>query len=204
MARHLIVGAGPVGNAVACELLDRGEQVTFVTRGGNGIAGTERVAADATDANRLGELAEGAVAIYNCVNPPYHRWATDWPPVANALLAAAESSGAVLAITGNLYGYGPVDRPMTEDLPLAATGVKGRVRAQMWHDALALHETGRPSATHIVTAIACTEGIEQIRRRHPGVRIWAGDVDDELTARGYIVPGLGDAGDLAYGNKRQA
>ena len=113
MARHIVVGAGPVGSAVARELLDRGARVTVVTRGGNGIAGTERVAADATDANRLGELAEGAVAIYNCVNPPYHRWATDWPPVANALLAAAESSGAVLAITriptlGSLAGMAAI------------------------------------------------------------------------------------------------
>ncbi len=67
-----------------------------------------------------------------------------------------------------------------------------------------LLENGQPAVTHLVTAIACTEGLEQVRRRHPNVRIWAGDVDDELTARGYIVPGLGDAGDLAYGSKRQA
>jgi uracil phosphoribosyltransferase len=68
----------------------------------------------------------------------------------------------------------------------------------------AMQENGRPAAIHIVTAIACTEGIEKIRRRHPDVHIWAGDIDEELTARGYIVPGLGDAGDLAYGNKRQS
>lgn len=67
-----------------------------------------------------------------------------------------------------------------------------------------LLENGRPAEIHIVTAIACSEGIDQIRRRHPEARIWAGDVDEELTARGYIVPGLGDAGDLAYGSKRQA
>jgi nucleoside-diphosphate-sugar epimerase len=53
------------------------------------------------------------------------------------MIRAAQATGAVLAITGNLYGYGPVSGPMTEDLPLAATGRKGRVRAKMWHDALA-------------------------------------------------------------------
>jgi uracil phosphoribosyltransferase len=68
----------------------------------------------------------------------------------------------------------------------------------------ALRENGTPSAIHIVTAIACTEGIDLIFRRHPDVYIWTGDVDDELTARGYIVPGLGDAGDLSFGSKRQA
>ncbi|MEO6887356.1 MAG: NAD-dependent epimerase/dehydratase family protein [Jatrophihabitantaceae bacterium] len=142
MTRHVIVGAGPVGNAVARELLGRGEQVRVITRRGTGIAGTEPIAADASDATRLGELTAGATAIYNCVNPPYHRWPQDWPPVANALLAAAESSGAVLATTSNLYVYGIVDGPMTEATPMAATGTKGRVRAQMWRAALALHETG--------------------------------------------------------------
>jgi len=62
---------------------------------------------------------------------------------------------------------------------------------------------GRPSAIHIVSAIACTVGIEYVQREEPSVTIWCGDIDDELTAKGYIVPGLGDAGDLAYGNKLQ-
>lgn len=47
--------------------------------------------------------------IYNCVNPAYHRWATDWPPIAAALLDAAERADALLVTMGNLYGYGPVD-----------------------------------------------------------------------------------------------
>jgi nucleoside-diphosphate-sugar epimerase len=46
----------------------------------------------------------------------------------------------------NLYGYGPVDGPMTEDLPLAPTSVKGRIRARMWRDLLAAHEAGRVRA----------------------------------------------------------
>lgn len=66
-----------------------------------------------------------------------------------------------------------------------------------------LKDEGPPSEIHIVTAIACTVGIEYLRREEPGVKIWCGDIDDELTAKGYIVPGLGDAGDLAFGNKVQ-
>jgi nucleoside-diphosphate-sugar epimerase len=143
MGRQVIVGAGPVGTALARELLSRGEEVRIITRSGSGIDGVDKVAANAADANRLAELADGAVAIYNCVNPPYDRWVQDWPPVADALLSAAERSGAVLAITGNLYGYGPVDAPMTEETPLAATGTKGRVRNKMWLDALAAHRAGR-------------------------------------------------------------
>jgi uracil phosphoribosyltransferase len=66
-----------------------------------------------------------------------------------------------------------------------------------------LREEGKPAEIHIVTAIACTVGIEYVKRSEPYCKIWCGAVDDELTAKGYIVPGLRDAGDLAYGNKVQ-
>lgn len=143
MDTHLVVGAGPVGTATARRLLADGQRVRVVTRSGSGPEGAERVKADAADATRLAQLAEGAVAIYNCVNPTYSRWETDWPPVAAALLHAAETSGAVLATVGNLYGYGRVHGPMTEDTPPAATGHKGKVRNAMWRDALVAHEAGR-------------------------------------------------------------
>ena len=66
-----------------------------------------------------------------------------------------------------------------------------------------LKAEGRPKEIHIVAAIACTVGIEYVKREDPSVTIWCGDIDDELTAKGYIVPGLGDAGDLAFGVKIQ-
>lgn len=66
-----------------------------------------------------------------------------------------------------------------------------------------LKAEGKPKNIHVVVAIACTVGIEYVKREDPSVTIWCGDIDDELTAKGYIVPGLGDAGDLAYGVKVQ-
>jgi uracil phosphoribosyltransferase len=66
-----------------------------------------------------------------------------------------------------------------------------------------LKEEGKPKAIHVVAAIACTVGIEYVLREEPSVTVWCGDIDDELTAKGYIVPGLGDAGDLAFGTKVQ-
>jgi uracil phosphoribosyltransferase len=66
-----------------------------------------------------------------------------------------------------------------------------------------LRDEGEFRELHIVCAIACTVGIEYVSRAEPKATIWCGDIDDELTAKGYIVPGLGDAGDLAYGVKLQ-
>lgn len=66
-----------------------------------------------------------------------------------------------------------------------------------------LKEEGKPKEIHIVSAIACSIGIEYVKREEPSVTIWCGDIDEELTAKSYIVPGLGDAGDLAYGVKTQ-
>jgi nucleoside-diphosphate-sugar epimerase len=150
MARHVVIGAGPIGSGTAMRLAEAGHEVRVVTR--RGVArrhpGIEAVAADAADPVRLTEITAGAAAIYNCANPPYTSWASDWPPLASALLAAAEANDAVLVTMSNLYGYGPGSRqPMTEDLPLNATGTKGRVRAQMWLDALAAHEAGRVRVT---------------------------------------------------------
>ena len=66
-----------------------------------------------------------------------------------------------------------------------------------------LRDDGVPAEIHIVCAIACTVGIEYVQRNEPKVKIWCGAIDEELTAKSYIVPGLGDAGDLAYGSKIQ-
>lgn len=66
-----------------------------------------------------------------------------------------------------------------------------------------LREEGHPREIHIVVAIACTVGIEYVIRSEPNVKIWCGAIDEELTAKGYIVPGLGDAGDLSFGAKVQ-
>ena len=151
MSLHVIVGAGPVGTGAAKLLAARGERVRIVSRRGAGPAhaAIERVTADATQADRLAELATGAAALYNCANPLYHRWLSDWPPLAASLLSAAERSGAVLAVASNLYGYGPVTGPITDATPLAATHPKLRLRAEMWREALARHEAGRLRVTEI-------------------------------------------------------
>jgi uracil phosphoribosyltransferase len=82
--------------------------------------------------------------------------------------------------------------------PMLATGASLAASLQ------ALEDNGKPAQIHVVSAIAASVGIEYIIREFgEKLYIWCGDIDDELTAKGYIVPGLGDAGDLAFGPKTQ-
>jgi nucleoside-diphosphate-sugar epimerase len=142
---HVVVGFGPAGAAAA-----RGHAVRVVTRSARRPEpGIEHVALDAADGARLTEAVRGATALYACAAPPYHRWVTGWPPLAASLRTAAETTGAVLGMPGNLYGYGPVDGPLAEDLPLAATGPKGRVRAASRKAARDLHEQARIRAVEV-------------------------------------------------------
>jgi nucleoside-diphosphate-sugar epimerase len=144
MALHVVVGKGPVGTTTAEALVARGHEVRVLSRsGGRSTGALEHRQVDATDAEALTAATRGAAALYNAVNPAYHRWPTDWPPVAAALLAAAERTSAVLVTMGNLYVYGRPTGPMTPDSPLAATDTKGRVRLAMWEQARDAHRAGR-------------------------------------------------------------
>lgn len=151
MATHLIVGAGAVGTAAARHLTQQGHEVRIVTRSGSGPVGAriEHVAADATDARRLTELAADVSSIVNAANPPYHRWVTDWPPLAAAMLDAAEHTGARLVIMSNLYGFARGASPMAASDPLDPPTQKGRVRVDMWETALERHRRGRISAVEV-------------------------------------------------------
>src|SRR5699024_5187809 len=127
-------------------LANSGTQVTVSTRSGTdtGIAGVEHVGIDASDPEALTAATRGFDVIYNCANPgDYTAWQRVWPPLSASILQAASAHGAVLAITGNLYPYGMVDGQMTEDLPDSASDTKGALRARMWADALAAHQSGR-------------------------------------------------------------
>jgi len=197
---HLIVGAGSIGTRTARLLADEGQHVRLVTRSGSGPrhANIELVAGHAADRGFLTDQAKGAEVIYNCANPQYHEWPVVWPPMHASMLAAAESSGAVLAITAPLYSYGPVTVPMTEDLPDAAPTVKGRVRAKMWADALAAHRAGRiravevrasdfvsPKYSVLETAVPAMKAGKTVRAPmpldNPHSFTWVGDVATLLT-----------------------
>jgi nucleoside-diphosphate-sugar epimerase len=137
----LVIGAGATGRLTAELLAGAGASVTLVSRGGgSGGSASERVkhvALDAADVDALTNLARGVSTIFNCVMPRYDRWPQEFPPIAAAVLKAAERSGADLVNLSNVYGYGPVAGPITESMPMKPATVKGRVRATLWEQALA-------------------------------------------------------------------
>ena len=143
---HVVFGTGQVGRALAACLAGRGLAVRAVSRHRPpGLAdGIDWRAADATDPGAASDAAKGAAVVYQCLNAPYAQWPERFPPLQSGVLTAAERAGALLVSLENLYGYGPTGgKPMTEDLPLAATTVKGRVRAAMTAELLAAAEAGR-------------------------------------------------------------
>lgn len=88
-------------------------------------------------------------------------------------------------------------RPLIVADPMLATG------ASLIEAIKDLLNHGEPTQLHIVAAIASQQGVETIQKEYPNAKIWVGVVDAQLTSKGYITPGLGDAGDLSYGEKLQ-
>src|SRR3954452_4871258 len=138
-ALHVVFGAGPLGRAVADAAAAAGHAVTIASRtGGDGA-----VACDATRPEAVAEVCRGAAVVYNCAQPPYHRWPDEFPPIQRALLDGAGRAGVTFVAAENLYMYGPVDGPITEDLPYAARTRKGSVRATMAREVQEPHAAGR-------------------------------------------------------------
>lgn len=148
---HVVLGAGPVGRAAAEALYARGLRVRILSKTGRmqePPAGAEVRAVDILDKAGLDAAVKGAAAVYQCAQPPYGRWAEEFPAFQRAVLEAAERAGARLVLAENLYGYGDRDgTPIRDDSPFAATDTKGRTRAAMSEEAFAAHAAGRLPVT---------------------------------------------------------
>ncbi|PRY02298.1 NAD-dependent epimerase/dehydratase family protein [Allonocardiopsis opalescens] len=144
--RHVVLGSGPAGTALAAELAGRGHQVRLVNRGGAGpaVEGVERHAADVGDAEQARAAVKGADVVYHCVNVPYALQTRVLPGVQEAVLAAAEGEGARLVVLDTLYPYGETrGAVMTEETSWNATSRKGRLRADLDRGYLEAHRAGR-------------------------------------------------------------
>jgi nucleoside-diphosphate-sugar epimerase len=139
---HVVIGAGPVGRAVAQHALQSGSRVRIVTRSGKSdVKGAENIAADVMVAAAAREACAGADVVYQCAAPVYHKWVKDFPTLQENVLQGAARAGAVLVAAENLYGYG-VAGTLHEGLPLTATTRKGRVRAALSNRLFQAHAAG--------------------------------------------------------------
>lgn len=141
MTKHLIIGTGPIGAGVARHLTAAGHDVTAINRSGKRgtlDAATPLLTGDVHDAAFMASALDGVDVVYQCAQPPYHRWAEEFPALQRAVLDAAAAAGAKVVLADNLYGYGPPRGDViTEDTPQRPTTRKGQVRAAMDEEALA-------------------------------------------------------------------
>lgn len=143
---HAVLGTGPLGRATATALRKAGHSVVLVNRSGKMIDAPDGVCVVAGDLGRPAALVtalEGAVALHFCVQPPYHLWPREFPVLQVYAVQLAVDLGARLVVAENLDGYGVVDGPITEDLPLTAMTRTGRVRAVMHETLMRTHAKGR-------------------------------------------------------------
>ena len=141
---HAVVGLGAVGRAVTNDLVGRGLAVRAIAR--HAVAGLPRevdlVQADITDPDAARRAVAGAAVVYHAASAPYHRWPDLLPPLMRGVLEGAASTGARVVYADNLYAYGPVGEPLTEDLPARAAGPNGRVRANLADQLMSAHAAG--------------------------------------------------------------
>ncbi|GAA3557729.1 NAD-dependent epimerase/dehydratase family protein [Nonomuraea rosea] len=139
---HVVLGAtGGVGAAVVAELTARGHRVRAVSRGA--ATGPGSLRADVTTTEGAIAACQDAAVVYQCAAPKYERWSKEFPGLIRTILTGVEAAGAKLVMADNLYVYGPVGVPMTEDLPHAATNPKGLARAEVDRLILDSHRSGR-------------------------------------------------------------
>ncbi len=135
--RPLVLGAGPVGRSVTAALVARGHHPTVVTRSGTVVAGAAARQADLADPAAATAAIADATIVFSTAQPAYHRWVEEFAALQASIVQATQAAGAPLMVVENLYGYGPHDGLLTEDLPMRPTTRKGTVRAEMWR---ALHD----------------------------------------------------------------
>lgn len=166
---HVVLGSGPVGRAVAAELLRHdGTRVRIVSRSGRSVEGAEAVAADLSNFKATTDACKDAATVTFAAAPAYTRWTKDFPALQDAAIHAASKTGAVLVAVENLYGYGKTGT-MRESDPFAATTRKGRVRAAMSERLMAVHQAGgvRATAVRASDLFGPTMGISAL-----GERVW--------------------------------
>jgi len=146
--QHVILGTGQLGLAIMDELVAQGLPVRMVNRRGRAPeplpSSVELLAGDVTNPQDVARLCAGARVVFLCAQPAYNEWPEKFPPIIRGVIKGLSGTGVKLVFGDNLYMYGPTNgQPLHEGLPYAATGRKGRTRAQMANTLLEAHRQGR-------------------------------------------------------------
>ena len=147
---HVVFGTGAIGLALIDELAGLGLPVRAVNRSGAADVpdGVEVLAGDVSDGDFADRAAAGAAAVYQCLNPAYHRWAEDFPPLQDSVVHAARAVDARLVSFENTYMYGNTHgAPITEATPTNPHTRKGKVRLAMAEQLRRLHDDGELAVT---------------------------------------------------------
>ena len=142
-AISVVLGAaGGIGNALVKELAGRGLRVRAVSRDGRARVpdGVESCTADLTAAEGAARACAGAAVAYHAAQPRYDRWAEEFPALNQNIVTAVTGAGAKLVFADNLYMYGPVTGPISEECPQEPASRKGRVRKGLADSLLAAAE----------------------------------------------------------------
>ncbi|MBF6614301.1 MAG: NAD-dependent epimerase/dehydratase family protein [Chloroflexi bacterium] len=131
------------------ELVSKARQVHVVNRSGQAPipAGVQVVKGDVYDPVSVRDIAAGASIVFQCASPDYTQWVNLFPKMQSAIIDGVAAVGAKLVVAENLYMYGRVSGPITEDLPYNATTRKGEVRARMAEQVMEAHRSGKVRTT---------------------------------------------------------
>jgi nucleoside-diphosphate-sugar epimerase len=145
----VVFGTGPLGCAVAEELIKKGKEVKMVNRTGLGNVPDRTFLrkGDATDSERCRVLCKDAKLVFHCAMPPYTLWPQLFPAITLGIVEGARYAGANLVYADNLYAYGNISGSIHEELPNKATGPKGKTRAKMAKALMNAHKEGKLRVT---------------------------------------------------------
>lgn len=200
-ARPVILGAGPVGAAIASSLVARGYRPTVITRSGASLPGSEARSADMSDPEAARRALTDATMVFTTVQPEYHRWEQEFPALQSSIVAACSAAAVPLMVVENLYAYGdlPAGEAMRESSPMQPHSKKGKVRLAMWRELQAESDAGRLDMAVVRSSDFFGPGVEASVFGHrffgplvkgkPAQTVGAVDVLHSIT----YVPDIGEA-----------
>ena len=210
--KHVVLGAGQIGKALAATLARAGHTVVTVQRtAARPIAGATAMRGNIADLAFAREVGQRADVIYHVLNPAYHRWQQELPQLTDGVLTAAQTSGARLVVLDNLYMYGQMHGVvMNESSPEVPCSRKGELRKRLADNLRAAHQAGNAKVSFARASDFIGPGIEQavlsgrffdsVKRGKPGDLLGDPKIPHALTYIDDVVATLAKLGSSDRGD----